>query len=51
MKKLTGVIILSMTVLCGFAEGETDDKDTTRIKNYKLDEIQIKSPKYNSNIF
>ncbi len=51
MKKLTGVIIFSMIVLCGFAEGETDDKDTTRIKNYKLDEIQIKSPKYNSNIF
>ncbi|OFX34801.1 MAG: hypothetical protein A2W90_24450 [Bacteroidetes bacterium GWF2_42_66] len=51
MRKLTGLLIFSMITVFGFAEGEDTDRDTTKIKNYKLDEIQIKSPKYNSNIF
>ena len=51
MKRIIGVIVFSFLTVYGFAEGENTDKDTTQIKNYKLDEIQIKSPKYNSNIF
>lgn len=51
MKKLAGLLIFFLSAVFGFAEGENTDKDTTKIKNYKLDEIQIKSPKYNSNIF
>ncbi len=51
MKKLSGLFIFCMITIFGLAEGENTDRDTTKIKNYKLDEIQIKSPKYNSNIF
>ena len=51
MRKFIGSVILSVITVYGFAEGENTEKDTTQIKNYKLEEIQIKSPKYNSNIF
>jgi len=51
MRKFIVSLILSVITVYGFAEGENTEKDTTQIKNYKLEEIQIKSPKYNSNIF
>jgi len=51
MRRFIGSVIFSVITVYGFAEGENTDKDTTQIKNYKLEEIQIKSPKYNSNIF
>lgn len=52
MKPLIHIILFVLISVTVFAQDNYDpDADTTKIRNLRLDEITVRSPKYNSNVF
>ena len=52
MKKLFLSATINLILLSAFAQDMYEpDADTTKIRNLRIDEITIRSPKFNSNVF